>query len=121
VNVDAQMAFEALLRKTAQKIWREVTDGDDESKSDGPDDLFKIGGVSIKEELRFRDDEVPGNHRTVAREFSTVSQLFGQAEVTSEKAAQTVEKAKEQLRAANTALQRADGRAQELLINVKDE
>lgn len=122
VQIDARMAFEALLHKTAEKVWREDTDGDPEANEDEDQQefAFEIADVKIKHELRFRDEDVPGKHRTVLAEFATISQLFGQAEVTADKASQTGAKAKATLQAANEALRRAGGKANELLVNVKD-
>jgi hypothetical protein len=121
VEVDARMAFDALLHKTAQKIWREDTDDDDaENESDDQTSLFHIAGVPIKQELRFPDESVPGKHRTVLSEFATIAQLFGQAEVVTGKGEQTTARGKQMLHAANEALRRSGGIASELLRNVAD-
>lgn len=112
-----------LLDMAMDEIWRDKAPGeddDDDDRNHDQGDLFQVAGIEIKQELRFRDDGVPGGYRTVLREYATVAHLFSQAEITAEKARQSAESAERQLRAANAALQRAKGRAAELLVNVRD-
>jgi hypothetical protein len=114
-----------LLDIAMEDVWRDhakktTDDDDDDEDDDDQRDLFQIAGINIKPELRFRDDDVPGGHRTALRKYATVAHLFSQAEITAEKARQNSEAAERQLKAANEALRRAKGRSAELLVNVRD-
>lgn len=82
--------------------------------------FFSIGGYPVKIVLRYHDETVPGGYRSTLSPHATIMAQFGQAQVTQEQANYTAAAAERQLKQANLALQRAGGRAAELLFNVRD-